>query len=140
MTRPKGFVRVFGFLFAAFAVVYVGPLTLFTQARTGRTIALTFDDLPYMTVEPADYVRNAERVTDEILRVLRVHNAPAVGFVNEVKLDVPGETDARVAVLKQWADAGVVLGNHTYSHADFKCSRLSSLRTKSSTAKSSRGA
>jgi peptidoglycan/xylan/chitin deacetylase (PgdA/CDA1 family) len=32
---------------------------------------------------------------------------------------VPEETDARVAVLKRWSDAGVVLGNHTYSHADF---------------------
>jgi peptidoglycan/xylan/chitin deacetylase (PgdA/CDA1 family) len=32
---------------------------------------------------------------------------------------VPEEMDARVAVLKRWSDAGVVLGNHTYSHADF---------------------
>lgn len=118
MTRPKGFARIFGFLFVALAVVHVGRLTLFAQSQTVRTIALTFDDLPYVAVESADYVRNAERVTNEILRVLRVHNAPAIAFVNEAKLEVQGEMDARVAVLKRWADSGVVLGNHTYSHAD----------------------
>ena len=115
----KRFARSFGVLFAAFAVLHPGPSTLFGQSRTGRTIVLTFDDLPYLAVEPADYVRNAERVTNEILRALRVHNAPTVAFVNEAKLEVPGEMDARVAVLKRWSDAGVVLGNHTYSHADF---------------------
>ena len=26
---------------------------------------------------------------------------------------------ARVALLQQWVDAGVILGNHTYSHPDF---------------------
>jgi peptidoglycan/xylan/chitin deacetylase (PgdA/CDA1 family) len=113
------FICVAGFLIAALAVVHIERLTLFAQSPTVRTIALTFDDLPYLAVEPAEYVRNAERVTDEILRVLRVHNAPAVAFVNEARLQVPGEIDARVAVLKRWSDAGVVLGNHTYSHADF---------------------
>ena len=118
MTRPKAFVRVLRFLFTALAVIYAGRLTPFAQAQTARTMALTFDDLPYVDVESVD-VRNAERVTGEILRVLGIHNAPAVAFVNEAKLNLWGQTDARVAVLKQWADAGVVLGNHTYSHPDF---------------------
>ena len=43
-----------------------------------------------------------------------------VGFVNEGKLFVEGETkaeaEARTAVLKLWVDAGLELGNHTYSH------------------------
>jgi len=119
MTRSKGFASISVFLFAALALVHVGRLTLFAQSQAVRTIALTFDDLPYVSVESANYVPDAERVTDEILRVLRVHNAPAVAFVNEAKLQVAGERDARVAILKRWADAGVVLGNHTYSHADF---------------------
>jgi peptidoglycan/xylan/chitin deacetylase (PgdA/CDA1 family) len=42
-----------------------------------------------------------------------------VAFVNEGKLSVPGEADTRIALLKLWIDAGVILGNHTYSHADF---------------------
>jgi peptidoglycan/xylan/chitin deacetylase (PgdA/CDA1 family) len=118
MTRPKSSVCFISFLFAALAVVQLGRLTPFAQSRTVRAVALTFDDLPYVAVESADYVHDAERVTTEILRVLRVHNAPAVGFVNEAKVQVQGQMDARVAVLKRWADSGVVLGNHTYSHAD----------------------
>jgi peptidoglycan/xylan/chitin deacetylase (PgdA/CDA1 family) len=117
--RPKSFVYVVGFLFAAFAVSHAGRLTPSAQSPSGRTMALTFDDLPYPAVEPADYLRNAQRITNEILRVLRTHDAPAVAFVNEVRLHVQGELDARAALLKQWVDAGVVLGNHTYSHTDF---------------------
>ncbi len=45
---------------------------------------------------------------------------PVVGFVNEGKLFLEGETpadaEARIAVLKTWVDAGFELGNHTYSH------------------------
>ncbi len=80
-------------------------------------MAVTFDDLPYVAIDGADFVRDADRVADETLRALRAHHAPATAFVNEAKLQ--GEFDARVGVLKRWADAGVVLGNHTYSHADF---------------------
>jgi peptidoglycan/xylan/chitin deacetylase (PgdA/CDA1 family) len=65
-----------------------------------------------------DDIRDADRATTELLRVLRVHKAPAVAFVTEGRLDVQGETDARIALLKRWVDAGIVLGNHTYSHAD----------------------
>jgi peptidoglycan/xylan/chitin deacetylase (PgdA/CDA1 family) len=119
MTRPKSFAPISGLLFAALALVHVGRLMLFAQPQTVRTVALTFDDLPYVSIAPANYVANAERVTNEIIHALRVHNAPAVAFVNEAKLQVPGELDARVALLQRWADAGVVLGNHTYSHADF---------------------
>jgi peptidoglycan/xylan/chitin deacetylase (PgdA/CDA1 family) len=45
---------------------------------------------------------------------------PAVGFVNEQKLDAPvaQERDARTALLRRWVDAGHVLGNHTFSHRD----------------------
>jgi peptidoglycan/xylan/chitin deacetylase (PgdA/CDA1 family) len=84
-----------------------------------HAIALTFDDLPYLEVGAADYVSRATRVTDTILRVLQAHHAPAVAFVNETRLNVEGERNARVAVLRRWADAGVMLGNHTYSHQDF---------------------
>ncbi len=38
---------------------------------------------------------------------------------------MPGETDARIALLKQWSDSGVELGNHTFSHLGFKTTTLS---------------
>ena len=36
--------------------------------------------------------------------------------MNEIKLNVDNERDARTAVLRQWLGAGMDLGNHTYSH------------------------
>jgi peptidoglycan/xylan/chitin deacetylase (PgdA/CDA1 family) len=111
-----GVIRALVFLVASLAVVY-GTLPVASGQSSGRAIAITFDDLPYVAVDAVDFVKGASRVADETLRVLRARNAPATAFVNEAKLQ--GEFDARVAVLKRWADAGVILGNHTYSHADF---------------------
>lgn len=117
MRRRTTFIRG-AVLLVALAVVPVGWLPVVAQTPPVRSMALTFDDLPYVAVDSVDAVHDADRVATEIVRVLHRHHAPAVGFVNEVGLAGPGETDARVAVLKRWADAGVVLGNHTYSHAD----------------------
>ena len=91
------------------------------QAKApSRNMALTFDDLPYVRAGvPSQGLQSAQRATKEILRVLQAHRAPAVGFVNENKLQIAGQVDARIALLQQWVDAGMVLGNHTYSHPDF---------------------
>jgi peptidoglycan/xylan/chitin deacetylase (PgdA/CDA1 family) len=85
-----------------------------------RTMAITVDDLPYVHRLPDGYLAAAERATDAILAALARHKAPAVGFVNEQKLEAPtaAERDARTALLARWVDAGHVLGNHTYSHPD----------------------
>jgi len=85
------------------------------QSLPAPSLALTFDDLPYVNPGGTNYRANATRVTTELLAVLKAHRAPAVGFVNEDKLaDAGGDFH-----LRQWADAGMVLGNHTYSHPDF---------------------
>lgn len=85
-----------------------------------RTLAITIDDLPYIPGQgeatDAGSLADARRATEAILGALVRHKAPAVGFVNEVRLQVPGERDARVELLKRWVDAGMVLGNHTFSH------------------------
>ncbi len=92
-----------------------------TAQTTGlvRTMAVTIDDLPYVSGGLSNELVKAQRATTEILRVLRKHNAPAVGFVNEGYLTVNGEVRARTELLRQWVKAGMVLGNHTYSHPDF---------------------
>ena len=92
-----------------------------SQTRTDaprRAMAVTIDDLPYVNPAQLRYLPNAQRATDSILGALKSHRAPAVGFVNEGKLQAEGEIEARTALLKQWVDAGMILGNHTYSHAD----------------------
>ena len=82
--------------------------------EVGKLIAVTFDDLPLNDAGvPAREMRD---ITQRLLRTLVASDMPAVGFVNEQKLDVAGETVARTAVLEMWLDAGFELGNHTFSH------------------------
>jgi peptidoglycan/xylan/chitin deacetylase (PgdA/CDA1 family) len=88
------------------------------HAQTARrTIVVTIDDLPYVNIGSGPYLKNARAATAKILSTLKKRKAPAVAFVNEDKLDA-GERDERIALLRQWVDAGMILGNHTYSHRD----------------------
>ncbi|HEV2861514.1 MAG TPA: polysaccharide deacetylase family protein [Pyrinomonadaceae bacterium] len=91
-------------------------------APGAKEIAVTFDDLP-LNGPQFDAPRLRE-MTAKLLAVIKKHGVPAVGFVNESLLYVPGETEARIGVLRQWADAGVELGNHTFSHLGFKGASL----------------
>lgn len=86
--------------------------------KSSRSMAVTIDDLPYVAIEQQD-LPNAQRATKNILRALQKHRVPVVAFVNESNLQVAGQVDARIALLQRWVDAGVILGNHTYSHPDF---------------------
>jgi peptidoglycan/xylan/chitin deacetylase (PgdA/CDA1 family) len=83
-----------------------------------RTIAVTIDDLPTPSVVGND-LQAAEQTTKTLLAALRRHGVPAIGFVNEQKLQPAGAIDPRrVALLEQWLEAGLELGNHTFSHPD----------------------
>jgi len=84
------------------------------QQGAARTVAVTFDDLPIGGPQPD--LERMTAMTDKLVGSLLDNGVPAVGFVNESKLDVDGETAARLALLRAWADAGLELGNHTYSH------------------------
>lgn len=89
---------------------------------TSRAIAVTFDDLPGVLARPtADELVDINR---RLLATLRIAGAPAIGFVNEGKLDVEGERDQRTAILRSWVDAGMTLGNHGYNHAGFNDATL----------------
>ena len=99
---------------AAVIVTAAGPAQTTAPART---MAITFDDLPKSN--GTDDIGGARRTTESILRVLNAHKAPAVAFVNEGKLYAgPTMVPERAALLQAWVDAGVPLGNHTYSHID----------------------
>jgi peptidoglycan/xylan/chitin deacetylase (PgdA/CDA1 family) len=83
-------------------------------------MALTFDDLPYSSNFRENWLVNAKRGTTQILSVLNRYRAPAVAFVVETNLQGSGPAaEGRVALLQQWLDAGMTLGNHSYSHPDF---------------------
>jgi peptidoglycan/xylan/chitin deacetylase (PgdA/CDA1 family) len=82
-------------------------------APAARAIALTFDDLPGV---PAASLADLQDWNRRFVAALRQAHAPAIGFVNEARLQVDGERDARVALLRLWLDAGLDLGNHTEAH------------------------
>ena len=84
-----------------------------------RTMAVTIDDLPFVNPGGTNFLTKAQRATTKILRSLRTHQSPAIGFVIESRLHATGEVDQRIALLQQWVDAGMTLANHTYSHRSF---------------------
>ncbi|MBV8892065.1 MAG: polysaccharide deacetylase family protein [Acidobacteria bacterium] len=94
-----------------------------TQAAADRQVAITIDDLPGIGAESMTAAALTE-MTSKILAALRQDNAPAVGFVNEVKLYKRGEVDARMQALNLWLDSGFELGNHTFKHTSLNRSGL----------------
>ena len=83
------------------------------QATTkSRAVAFTFDDLPATRGNLA----TLQEVANRLLRTLVEEHVPATGFVNEVNLFVPNQTDARTALLEAWLNAGldlVTIRTHT---------------------------
>lgn len=81
-------------------------------AQTGK-VALTFDDLPGLSLfADQPYV---DYLNEMLVRGLARHHLPAIGFVNESKLDAIIR-DRQIANLQRWLNAGFDLGNHTFSH------------------------
>lgn len=94
--------------------VLLSVLSLNAQ-KTQRFIAVTIDDLPVV-------VKNGNlKIRQEITRNLLAHitkaKVPAIGFVNERKLYADEKrSEAEINLLQKWLDAGLELGNHTFSH------------------------
>ncbi|MFZ3214945.1 MAG: polysaccharide deacetylase family protein [Candidatus Acidiferrales bacterium] len=92
-----------------------------------RTVAVTVDDLPG-ALPGNDFaygeLKELQKINRGIPAVLKAHHAWAIGFVNERKLQVKGERDARAELLQMWLDAGLLLGNHNYAHDDFNTTPL----------------
>lgn len=79
----------------------------------GKRVVITIDDLPCANCAEGSW----EQVTEDLLRTLKEHRVPAIGFVNENKLYRNGELDsARYRLLERWLQAGMHLGNHTFAH------------------------
>src|SRR5687768_18404919 len=84
------------------------------QAPIGRRVAISVDDGPVVN-EMTD-LGNFQRITNGLIGSFQVEKVPVTMFLNERQLNVPGQRDARAAVVEQWLNAGFELGNHTYSH------------------------
>jgi len=120
-------------LFAASLIVGATALVLFSPVgaptsavaqeaatKAERKVAVTIDDLPGVGIpdsERCDFEALA-RYAGELLATLTTHAVPATGFVTEGNLcdEIPSERLREL--LGMWLDAGMELGNHTYSHPD----------------------
>ena len=90
----------------------------FAQQPAPRRIVITIDDLPVIAKNRT--LAHQQYVTEGILDALTQKEVPAIGFVNENKLETGGKVDPqKVALLKKWLEAGLDLGNHTYAHPDY---------------------
>ena len=102
------------------AAAAAAALLLFQTIVNGqgvqKFIAVTVDDLPVISTRKD--VETRRKITAKLLKHITGAKVPAIGFVNEGKMyaagDVPNES--QVDLLRQWLDAGLELGNHTYSH------------------------
>lgn len=81
-----------------------------------RRVAVTFDDLPFTQDTGRSSVAVIRAANERLLRSITTHRVPAIGFVNEGKLHQAGELEERTSILRLWVEAGLELGNHTYSH------------------------
>ncbi len=95
-------------------VIAFASVSVFAQS-SARTIAVTIDDLP--VVSTRSDLANRQEITKKLLGHIKKAKIPAIGFVNENKLYADGKrVEAQVDLLRMWVDAGLELGNHTYSH------------------------
>ena len=85
-----------------------------TPTAAPRLMAVTIDDLP--GAGAGVELARLRAMNGTMLAVLKREQVPAIGFVNEGKLQTGGERDARARILADWLDAGMDLGNHTFGH------------------------
>lgn len=84
------------------------------KPKANRKIAVTIDDGP--ATGSGRELEPFLKIADALRECFVAEKVPAIMFLNERQLNVDGQRDARVGVLHRWLDAGLDLGNHTYSH------------------------
>lgn len=98
----------------------VAEIASFARSAPQRTVALTFDDLPYAGAiggGPNALSPSAVAALNAKIReTLRRHGVPTTGFVVERTAALMG--DQTRPVLAGWTREGLSLANHSYSHAD----------------------
>jgi peptidoglycan/xylan/chitin deacetylase (PgdA/CDA1 family) len=93
-------------------------LALVATAAPAQKVAFTWDDLPVHGPLPPATSRVA--IAEAILGAMRAeHMPPAFGMVNGIRTV---QEPASAAALQAWADAGMPLGNHTWSHINLNTS------------------
>src|SRR5216684_1980184 len=134
VNQARSFLAICGILpicCAALLVAHTGSAAAgnLKPESNSKAVAITVDDLPGAVPARGSWaavgdLKDLQGINRAITQILKSHHAPAIGFVNEWKLQVSGERDARVELLQWWLDAGLTLGNHTYTHASLQTTPL----------------
>ncbi|MFT3746111.1 MAG: polysaccharide deacetylase family protein [Pyrinomonadaceae bacterium] len=83
--------------------------------QANRTVAVTIDDLP--VVSTRSDLKNRQQITKKLLGHITKAKVPVIAFVNENKLYAGDKRDEnQIDFLRMWLNAGLELGNHTFSH------------------------
>ena len=99
--------------------LFLGLVAVLAGDPVRREVALTFDDLPGVSMLRSQHCRAQAyaELNRRIVRKLTAHRIPALGLVVEGRLCVQRHS-ALPEILDIWAAAGMELGNHSYSHYD----------------------
>ncbi|WP_179188366.1 polysaccharide deacetylase family protein [Sphingomonas sp. IBVSS2] len=113
-----------GVMAAMLLLVAAHPALAQAQAEAAppaaeRRVAITFDDLPYVHASARGEAGGARVAADAnraIVAALKRQRVPATGFVTEQHVRALG--DAGPALLREWNQGLLELGNHGARHAD----------------------
>lgn len=84
-----------------------------------KKLCISVDDLPVVSYGIQDTVFQ-KALMNKLIASLKKNEIPAIGFVNEQQLYADGQPSRfRVGLINSWADNGLELGNHTFSHPDY---------------------
>ncbi len=103
---------------------FLGPRHIFILAGLVSLLAgdkqmvITVDDLP-VALGHTHSLTEQQEITAKLVHTLQQFQVPAIGFVNENKLEDGGQLNPqKVNLLRVWLDAEMELGNHGYAHLD----------------------
>jgi len=84
-----------------------------------KEICLTFDDMPVVGLRQTD-IHSQRLIIDKLTGTINRYSIPAIGFVNAGRAYQNGVPDSqKVDLVNRWLNAGLEIGNHTWSHIDY---------------------
>lgn len=99
---------------------FLVALLAFTFSASAQQIAFTWDDLPAHSALPPGESR--VEIGHKLIEAMKAaHMPPVYGFVNGIAIE---REPASAPMMKDWRDAGFLLGNHTWSHMNLNTSSL----------------
>ena len=102
------------------ALLATAVFIAFVPPLSGQQIAFTWDDLPAHSMLPRG--RTREQIAADIISAMKSANMPpAFGFVNGILTE---KEPLSAPVLREWRQAGLPLGNHTWSHMNLNQNSL----------------